>query len=337
MTNKARGRNSKTFYKSPSRLPLTPSKDDLRHKNDAGDQREAIDEPESRVKRPLPARRPIPEPQPSDHIQNEYPYGKLTKANYDLLAQKPAGLGINFTNRAFPRPFVPSPLLLKNMKEFQRAHVLNDRDSVLGLVPYGAGPRWETKYGGRALVAIHDWLNQVDFAGKGKCQVSRSEAQTNKDRRDFGNPWTIILYDISPPFRAWLLDLGAVALSEPGATFMVHSFDERNMSWVLINFTGPAVEEGDEMRVEALTAIKERIFEDQGAERVIRDLKAVESIEKECLDIAKNTYRQTIAALTSSFLTLSSSLAKTRMESQTLATSCAEDPSRLTWTSRGSG
>ncbi|KAJ3768285.1 hypothetical protein FB446DRAFT_792410 [Lentinula raphanica] len=281
--------------------------EDLRHKNDSGQpEEEHIDELDSRVKRPLPNRKPMPEPQPSDNVQNpthedEYPYGKLTKANYANLEQKPAGYGINFTDRIFPRPYVPTPLLLKNTKDFQRDHVAKDRDNVLGLVPYGAGPRWESKYGDRAIVAIRDWIMQVDFPEKGKCQVSRAEAQTHKDRRDFGNPWTIILYDISPPFRAWLLDLGVVALSEPGATFMVHSFAERNMSWVLLNFIGPAVTDEEDGRIEALIAIKEKVFADKGVEHVIRDLVAAQASEEEYPDIAKKSHKQIVAMLTSSF------------------------------------
>ncbi|KAJ3721115.1 hypothetical protein C8R42DRAFT_642620 [Lentinula raphanica] len=281
--------------------------DDLRHKNDSGPTEEHIDEPDSREKRPLPNRsKPMPEPLPSDHVQNptheeEYPYGKLTKANYENLEQKPAGFGINFTNRAFPRPYIPTPLLLKNMKDFQRDHIEKDRDNILGLVPYGAGPRWEAKFYPRVLAAIRDWITQVDFEGKGKCQVSRAEAQSSKDRRDFGHPWTIILYDISPSFRAWLLDLGVVALSEPGATFMVHAFDEKNMSWVLLNFSGPAVEEGEEERIEALTAIKKKIFKDRGVENVVRDLVATKTTEKEYPDIAKKSHKQIVSMLTSSF------------------------------------
>ncbi|KAJ3991446.1 hypothetical protein F5050DRAFT_1868576 [Lentinula boryana] len=280
--------------------------EDLRHKNDSSLTEEThIDEPNSRLRRPLPSRRPMPEPLPSDNVRNpthedEYPYGKLTRANQANLAQKPAGYGINFTDRIFPRPYVPTPLLLKNMKDFQRNHVEKDRDNILGLVPYGAGPRWESKYGQRALVAIRDWIIQVEFQEKGKCQVSRAEAQTNKDRRDFGSPWTIILYDISPSFRAWLLDLGVVALSEPGATFMVHSFSEKNMSWVLLNFVGPAVTEDEEERVEALTAIKEKILSDRGVENVIRDLVATKSSEEEYPDIAKKSHKQITANLTSS-------------------------------------
>ncbi|KAJ3999733.1 hypothetical protein F5050DRAFT_1709502 [Lentinula boryana] len=281
--------------------------EDLRHKNDSGPpEEEHIDDLDSRIRRPLPNRRPMPEPQPSDNVKNpthedEYPYGKLTRANYANLEQKPAGYGINFTNRIFPQPYVPTPLLLKNMKDFQRDHVAKDRDNVLGLVPYGAGPRWESKYGDRAIVAIRDWIMQVEFPEKGKCQVSKAEAQTNKDRRDFGHPWTIVLYDISPPFRAWLLDLGVVALSEPGATFMVHSFSERNMSWVLLNFIGPAVTEEEDGRIEALIAIKEKVFTDRGVDNVIRDLVAAKASEEEYPDIAKKSHKQIVAMLTSSF------------------------------------
>ncbi|KAJ3784408.1 hypothetical protein GGU10DRAFT_333922, partial [Lentinula aff. detonsa] len=280
--------------------------DNLRHKNDVGSSGEHSDEPNPREIRPLPTRKPMPEPQPSDHVRDpthgdEYPYGKLTKANQKNLEQKPAGFGINFTNSALPRPYVPTPLLLKNMKDFQREHIAKDRDNILGLVPYGAGPRWEAKYYPRALAAIRDWITQVDFEGKGKCQVSRAEAQTSKDMRDFGNPWTIILYDISPPFRAWLLDLGVVALSEPGATFMVHSFDEKNMSWVLLNFWGPAVEEGEEECIEALTEIKRKIFDDRAVVNVVRELVANKSLEGEYPDLAKKSHKQIVAMLTSSF------------------------------------
>ncbi|KAJ3735978.1 hypothetical protein DFJ43DRAFT_1150779 [Lentinula guzmanii] len=280
--------------------------ENLHHKNDCGPPEEHIDELDPHLVRPLPNCRPMPEPQPSDNVRNpthedEYPYGKLTRMNYANLEQKPAGYGINFTNRIFPRPYVPTPLLLKNMKDFQRDHVAKDRENVLGLVPYGAGPRWESKHGDRAIVAIRDWIMQVEFPEKGKCQVSKVEAQTNKERPDFGNPWTIILYDISPPFQAWLLDLGVVALSEPGATFMVHSFAERNMSWVLLNFIGPAVTEEEDERIEALTAIKEKIFTDRGANNVIRDLVAAKASEEEYPNIAKKSHKQIVAMLTSSF------------------------------------
>ncbi|KAJ3858158.1 hypothetical protein EV359DRAFT_69233, partial [Lentinula novae-zelandiae] len=247
-----------THREGRRRLEKEREEINLRHKNDPRPPAEpTIDDLESRVRRPLPSRRLMPEPQPSDHIhspthEDEYPYGKLTRTQYETLEQRPMGFGINFSNQTFPRPFVPTPLLLKNMKDYQRQQATTDANNVLALVPFGAGPRWEEKYSMRALVAIRDWLLQVDFPDKGKCQVSKAEAQSNKDRRDFGNPWTIILYDISANFRAWLLDLGVVALSEPGATFMVHSFDEGKMSWVLLNFCGPAVEDKEEERLEAL-------------------------------------------------------------------------------------
>ncbi|KAJ3797678.1 hypothetical protein GGU11DRAFT_745009 [Lentinula aff. detonsa] len=276
------------------------------HKNDSHLSSDTIDELDSRVIRPLPSRRIMPEPHPSDHVRNpthteEYPYGKLTKSAVDTLAKKPSGYGINFTDHAFPRPFVATPLLLKNMKDYQRQQVLESSGEVLALVPYGAGPRWEAKHGPRALVAIRDWLLQVEFSDKGKCQVSMAEAQSNKDRRDFGNPWSIILYDISSEFREWLLDLGVVALSEPGATFMIHSFDEGKMSWVLLNFIGPAVEEGEEERYEALVEIKTKIFKDSSIREVVRQLVASQAGDQEHTSLARKTNEQILELLTSSF------------------------------------
>ncbi|KAJ3804679.1 hypothetical protein F5876DRAFT_2200, partial [Lentinula aff. lateritia] len=264
-----------------------------------------IDELDSRERRPLPTRRNMPEPLPSDHVRNpthedEYPYGKLTKRNYDQLEQKPAGFGIAFTNRSYPRPFIPTALLLKNMKQFQRDLVAKDRDNVLALVPYGAGPRWETKFKGRALVAIRDWLLQVDFQNKGRVKVSEPEAQSNKDRRDFGGPWAIILYDISAAFRLWLLDLGVVPLSEPGATFMVHSLEESKMSWILLNFTGPAVEEDGEDIIEALTEIKAKIFKDQGVQRVVQELAKAKESDTAYANLAKKSPTEILATITSS-------------------------------------
>lgn len=121
-------------------------KENLEHKNDSTTTAEEhIDELDFRERRPLPMCRNMPEPLPSDHVRNpihedEYPYGKLTKANYNHLEQKPAGFGITFTNRIYPCPFIPTALLLKNMKQFQRDLVAKDHNNVLMLVPYGAGP-----------------------------------------------------------------------------------------------------------------------------------------------------------------------------------------------------
>ncbi|KAJ3810423.1 hypothetical protein F5876DRAFT_65617 [Lentinula aff. lateritia] len=245
--------------------------DSLRHKNDTTTTtaEEHIDELDSRERRPLPMRRNMPEPLPSDHVRNpthedEYPYRKLTKRNYDQLEQKPAGFGIAFTNRSYPRPFIPTALLLKNMKQFQRDLVAKDRDN-----------------------------------NKGRVKVSEPEAQSNKDCRDFGGPWAIILYDISAAFRLWLLDLGVVPLSKPGATFMVHSLEESKMSWILLNFTGPAVEEDGEDIIEALTEIKAKIFKDQGVQRVVQELvKAKES--DTYANLAKKSPTEILATITSS-------------------------------------
>ncbi|KAJ3978402.1 hypothetical protein F5890DRAFT_1560404 [Lentinula detonsa] len=268
-----------------------------KHKNDIQTPRETTNVLGPRVIRPLPSRHTMPEPQPSNHVhspthEEEYPYGKLTRSATESLTKKPSGYGINFSDQVFPRPFVATPLLLKNMKDYQRKQVLDSSDKVLALVPFGAGPRWETKFSPRALVAIRDWLLQVDFTDKGKCQVSMAEAQSDKDRRDFGNPWPIILYDISSDFREWLLDLGVVALSEPGATFMVHSLDEKKMSWVIINFVGPAVEEGEEEQCEALVEIKTKIFKDSGIREVLRLLIATHAEDQALPNLAKQSNEQ---------------------------------------------
>ncbi|KAJ3903002.1 hypothetical protein F5879DRAFT_1002783 [Lentinula edodes] len=215
------------------------------------------------------------EPQPSHHVhspthEDEYLYGKLTRTQYEILEQRPMEFGINFSNQTFPRPV-------------------------------GAGPRWEEKYSMQTLVAIRDCLLQVDHSDKGKCQVCKAEFQSNKDRRDFGNPWTIILYDISADFRAWLLDLGVVALGEPGATFMVHSLDEGKMSWVLLNFCGPAVEDKEEERVEALVAIKSEIFGNEDVRKAVQVFVGAHKNDPTCPEIMSKTYTQVLDTITSSF------------------------------------
>ncbi|KAJ4463938.1 hypothetical protein C8R41DRAFT_872265 [Lentinula lateritia] len=104
-------------------------------------------------------------------------------------------------------------------------------DSILAIIPYLAGPRWEAKYQSKAIPMLKLFLKGIDFPEKGEINLTMSIPKSNQARRDFGGPWVIILDGISAAFRAWLLDLGLISLMEPGATFFVESFADNKMSW----------------------------------------------------------------------------------------------------------
>ncbi|KAJ3851385.1 hypothetical protein EV368DRAFT_83592 [Lentinula lateritia] len=179
----------------------------------------------------------MPEPDPAEHVNNpthadEYPYSKVTRTSLPLIEKL--------------------------------------ADSILAIIPYLAGPRWEAKYQEKATRALELFLKGIDFPDKGKITLSMSIPASDKDRRDFGGPWVIILDDISAAFREWLLDLGLISLTEPGATFLIESSKDK-MSWVICNYSSSGVSDDAEDLANALTEIKRTIWRKETVRKLIAD------------------------------------------------------------------
>ncbi|KAJ3921156.1 hypothetical protein F5877DRAFT_65156 [Lentinula edodes] len=251
---------------------------DLRHKNDQGEPPVTIDERDSRTQRPLPKRptttATMPEPDPAEHVNNpthadEYPYSKVTRSGEESLKVKPSGFNTLFATHTFPRSYTPTTLLLKNVTAAHRERIEKLADSILAIIPYLAGPRWEAKYQEKATRALELFLKGIDFPDKGKITLNMSIPASDKDRRDFGGPWVIILDDISTDFREWLLDLGLISLTEPGATFLIESFAKDKMSWVICNYSSSGVSDDAEDLANALTEIKRTIWRKETVRKLI--------------------------------------------------------------------
>ncbi|KAJ3852478.1 hypothetical protein EV368DRAFT_82498 [Lentinula lateritia] len=217
------------------------SEADLRHKNNTGEAPVTIDEPSSRAQRPLPKRTTtMPEPNPATHVHDpthteEYLYMKLTRSGEDALEMRPNRFDTLFSKFTFPCSYTPTPLLLKNVTTAQRERIEKLSDSILAIIPYLAGPRWEAKYQSKAIPTLELFLKGINFPERGKINLTMSIPKSTQARQDFGRPWVIILDGISAAFWAWLLDLGLISLTEPGATFFVKSFADNKMSWKLID------------------------------------------------------------------------------------------------------
>ncbi|KAJ3804710.1 hypothetical protein F5876DRAFT_70412 [Lentinula aff. lateritia] len=161
-----------------------------------------------------------------------------------------------FSKFTFPRSYTPTPLLLKNVTTAQRERIEKLSDSILAIIPYLAGPRWEAKYQSKAIPTLELFLKGINFPERGKINLTMSIPKSTQACQDFGRPWVIILDGISAAFWAWLLDLGLISLTEPGATFFVKSFVDNKMSWVICNYAGAGVIDGTEYLADALTELK---------------------------------------------------------------------------------
>ncbi|GAW06660.1 hypothetical protein LENED_008599 [Lentinula edodes] len=252
----------------------------------------------------------MPEPDPATYVRepthiDEYPYSQLTRSGEDALEVRPSGFSTLFSNHTFSRSYTPTSLLLKNMTAAHRERIEELSDSIIAVIPFLAGPRWEAKYQDKAIRALELFLRGIDFPDKGHVNLSMSIPASDKDRRDFGGPWVIILEDVSAAFRMWLLDLGLISLTEPGATFLIESFSKEKMSWVICNYTGSGVSENPDDIARALTEIKRTIWKREAIRKLIANYvdtrRNSKGSEVEAAALAQKSITQILDDLTSSW------------------------------------
>lgn len=85
----------------------------------------------------------------------EYPYDKVTKA---AEVAKPAGSSVLYTDQVYPRAFIDTNSLLKNLTNIQRDLLLLRYATTLVLVPFGAGPCHKSLHGEKTAHVIEAFL-----------------------------------------------------------------------------------------------------------------------------------------------------------------------------------
>ncbi|KAF5381553.1 hypothetical protein D9615_005523 [Tricholomella constricta] len=111
-----------------------------------------------------------------------------------------------------------------------------------------------------------------------KLSISRPVARSRPNqKRDFEKPWTMVLDGASPELRAFLLWQQTFAVSRELA-FHALPFDKDARSWVIMNISGDAVEEGDQARNEALGRIKSTLWHNSRFRTMVNRLTSASSL-----------------------------------------------------------
>lgn len=213
---------------------------------------------------------------------DQFPYGRFNKENTDNIFH-PAGFSVPFTDEQYEIPVISRSRLLDNIDPEQKKEVLNNANSYLAIVPYGAGQGWASMYP-NAKETILNFIRGVDLPGMENLDLVLGRKAKKMDRY-FDHPWPLFLSGFSKNMKDFLLDQAVFPLREPGATFFVYALDEDKPNWFWLGLKGDAVRDGEEHAIKALASFKQKVWSNDKVQRVVRNFIS----QNPNSDLAKNS------------------------------------------------
>ncbi|THU90596.1 hypothetical protein K435DRAFT_675830, partial [Dendrothele bispora CBS 962.96] len=182
-------------------------------------------------------------------------------------SQRPFPNGAPYTDARFPRAFIPYHILTANMREAENINA--NPDAYLAIVPFDAGTSYR-RQNPTLPALITEFFKSFQYTDMEDITVVWSEPLqqpnlTARSRKDFGNPWPLIVTGFPESLKKELLYQQTYAVNKTLA-FNVMKFDKTEpFSWVLANFVGPQGTDGPIRNTEAckngaLATIKEYLW-----------------------------------------------------------------------------
>ncbi|KAF4584711.1 hypothetical protein EYR38_001942 [Pleurotus pulmonarius] len=182
----------------------------------------------------------------------------------------PPAAGRPHTVAVWPKVVLSSEDLTRNINPTVLHNILEHPYNYLALIPYGSGYRHRQDHPDLAK-DVQEFLQSFAPTGCDDMAVVPADPANATWRNNFDQPWTLILVDISPEFRAWLLRESTFAfLSTKGTkySFTVRSFAINVRSWHITHLVGYGVSD----KIPRMGRILERIIEDLSADSNLRAL-----------------------------------------------------------------
>jgi hypothetical protein len=169
----------------------------------------------------------------------------------------PADKATPFTRAVFPRIVIPYKLLVANLdavivEQIQQAAP----DTYLAVVVFGAGNKFFREHPtcNADITAFIRTLGVGDDLSN--LSIAKAVPRNNPNqKRDFERPWTMVLGGAPQELKEYLVWHQTFAV-HPELTFSVLPFDSGLQSWVIMNISGDAVQEGDAAKRDVLGKIK---------------------------------------------------------------------------------
>ncbi|KAG5641141.1 hypothetical protein DXG03_005937 [Asterophora parasitica] len=172
----------------------------------------------------------------------------------------PAVKCMTFTRAVFPRIVIPYTLLVQNLDADIETLIEADPDAYIAIVPFGAGNKY-FRDNPRANANILAFIKSLELHEEGDSLSVAKALPRNKpnQKREFEKPWTMILSGAGKNLRDYLVWHQTFAV-HPELTFSALPFDKDLQSWVIMNISGDLVEKSREAQVNALGAIKHKLW-----------------------------------------------------------------------------
>ena len=162
-----------------------------------------------------------------------------------------------FTRAVFPRIVIPYKLLVANLnavivEQIQQAAP----DTYLAVIVFGAGNKYFREHptcnaditSFTKMLGVGDDLSNLSIAKAVPCNNPNQKC-------DFERPWTMVLGGAPQELKEYLV-WHQTFVVHPELTFSVLSFDSGLQSWVIMNISRDAVQEGDAVKRDVLGKIK---------------------------------------------------------------------------------
>ncbi|KAF5375813.1 hypothetical protein D9757_011175 [Collybiopsis confluens] len=217
-------------------------------------------------------------PDPLEHSRTPshddvFPYGKRNKTS-SVPAVMPAGYSVPFTDDNYEVPVISNSRILDNVHHEQRTLINDNADDFIAILPFGGGQGWSDAYP-NAAGAIRAFIDGIDLEDKGSWDLV--PARPARARKDFwAAPWALFLTGCSTDLRNFLLYQAVFPLHEPGASFFALPLSD-DPNWFWLKLTGDGVSEGKEVKkLEAMAALKRKIWSNKDVLKVVRAYQAKE-------------------------------------------------------------
>jgi len=160
----------------------------------------------------------------------------------------------------FPRVTIPFSTLVANLDEQLVKIVTEAPDDYIAIVVFGAGNKYFREHP-TANLEVRRFIKSLGLPDQDVTIAKPAPKNKPNQKRDFEQPWTMIMAGAEPELRNFLLWHQTFVVT-PTLAFSALPFDKGVQSWVIMNISGDAVNDSQAAKNNALGVIKSHLWVD---------------------------------------------------------------------------